>query len=60
MKIFTGLFALLLLIACQREEPYKIPVYAWTSGPGQSTNQELSAKCNDFELSNHKMNDKIK
>lgn len=49
MKIFTGLFALLLLIACQREEPYKIPVYAWTSGPGQSTDQELADKFNQYK-----------
>ena len=49
MKIFTGLFALLLLIACQREEPYKIPVYAWTSGPGQSTDQELTDKFNQYK-----------
>lgn len=40
--------AVLTMISCS-EERTKIPVYAWTGGPGDATDLELKAKFRDFK-----------
>ena len=49
MKRFLALcLTTLALVACT-EKGTKIPVYAWTGGPGNATDQELATKFNDFK-----------
>lgn len=47
-RIFMVLLAVLALASCAKKDS-KIPVYAWTGGPGDDTDQELMAKFNDFK-----------
>lgn len=48
MKTPFLLLFLLLLAACTPEPAHKIPVYAWTSGPGEATDEELRAQFKDY------------
>lgn len=46
------LLALLLaagLFSCNPAEEYKIPVYAWTGGPGEASDEEIAAKFKDLK-----------
>ena len=46
------LFALVLLLifaACTTHQETKIPCYAWTDGPGKSTDAELKAQFIDLK-----------
>lgn len=48
-RLFAALLFLLLITSCQTpEEMYKIPVYAWSSGPGEATDAELAAEFADL------------
>lgn len=38
---FSGLFLLLLLLSCQSGDSHKIPVFAWTGGPGEATDEAI-------------------
>lgn len=52
MKNLLGVLAILLLFSCQTPPPqevYKIPVFAWTGGPGEATDQELADKFKDWK-----------
>jgi len=56
MKNLFGLLAIVLLMACNtpekkvvNDEPYKVPVYAWASGPGKTTDKELTEKFTDWK-----------
>jgi uncharacterized lipoprotein YddW (UPF0748 family) len=40
---------LFLLLACQSETT-KIPVYAWTGGPGEATDEEIKATFADYKV----------
>lgn len=46
-RIGLLLLAILCLSAC--EEKTKIPVYAWTGGPGEASDEELLAEFKDFK-----------
>jgi len=49
-KLSTTLLFLLLIISCQtQEEMHKIPVYAWSSGPGEATDAELATEFADLK-----------
>ena len=49
MKKLLILFTALLLISCSSEKTKKIPVYAWTGGPGNATDTEIKAKFQDLK-----------
>lgn len=51
MKIRTlfGLCMLLFMFACNSAKEYKIPVFAWTGGPGDASDQEIKDKLQDFK-----------
>jgi hypothetical protein len=54
-KILSFLLVTLLLVSCNANKTdsttseNKIPVYAWTGGPGEATDAELKAKFEDFK-----------
>ena len=47
MNRLLSLLLLLVVVAACGEKP-KIPVYAWTSGPGEATDAELKSKFDDY------------
>lgn len=51
MKYYYILFLFLFVLSCQPKEivQYKIPVYGWTGGPGEATDEELKAKFADWK-----------
>lgn len=40
---------MLILASCNGGEEFKIPVYAWTGGPGNATNSEIKAQFQDLK-----------
>jgi len=42
-------FILIIMVSCNHTKKYKIPCYAWLSGPGNSTDIELKAKFDDLK-----------
>lgn len=48
IKRIVLLFMTVLAVASCSEKGPKVPVYAWTGGPGDDTDQELLAKFKDF------------
>ena len=46
-RIFKLCLVVFVLVSCS-EQRTKIPVYAWTGGPGDATDQELRATFKDF------------
>ncbi|SHI82377.1 hypothetical protein SAMN04487911_10684 [Arenibacter nanhaiticus] len=50
MKRLFAIFAILCtMYSCAEAEKTKIPVYAWSGGPGEATDQELKIKFDDFK-----------
>ncbi|MBT8297952.1 MAG: hypothetical protein KJO52_06420, partial [Maribacter sp.] len=49
MKKFLKLCMLVLVIVSCSKERNKIPVYAWTGGPGDATDQKLRVIFQDFK-----------
>ncbi|QLG43951.1 glycoside hydrolase family 10 protein [Costertonia aggregata] len=47
-KVILICLALFTLVSCSKERP-KIPVYAWTGGPGNDSDEELLIKFKDFK-----------
>ncbi|AZQ57863.1 hypothetical protein EJ994_03230 [Maribacter sp. MJ134] len=47
-KLFSFCLVLLILMGCAEKGP-KIPVYAWTGGPGDAMDTELLEKFHDFK-----------
>ena len=47
-KTIFYFLSLFFLFACQ-SEPSKIPVYAWTGGPGEATDDEIRATFEDYK-----------
>ena len=47
-KLFV-LFIVVSVFSSCAEEKSKIPVYAWTGGPGNTTDQELSERFMDYK-----------
>ncbi len=41
MKKILTLLSFILLFSCSKGQEYKIPVYGWLGGPGESTDEEL-------------------
>ncbi|MDX1327162.1 MAG: hypothetical protein R3299_05605, partial [Arenibacter sp.] len=46
-KLFAALMVVFTLYSCA--EKSKIPVYAWTGGPGEATDQELLTTFKDYK-----------
>ncbi|MCL6265503.1 hypothetical protein [Flagellimonas myxillae] len=46
-RIFLIMLMAMALVSCT--EKHKIPVYAWTGGPGEETDAEISSKFEDFK-----------
>ncbi|MDE3740759.1 hypothetical protein [Maribacter polysaccharolyticus] len=47
-RLLTFCLMVLTLVSCNQKGP-KVPVYAWTGGPGDASDQELLAKFNDLK-----------
>ena len=47
-RIFKLCLVVFVMVSCS-EQRSKIPVYAWTGGPGDSTDQELRTTFEDFK-----------
>ncbi|MBN2246841.1 MAG: hypothetical protein JW755_13470 [Candidatus Aminicenantes bacterium] len=49
MKYLTFIMALFLLVSCSSShQAYKIPVYAWLSGPGEAADDEIKNQFSDL------------
>lgn len=49
MKPIYFLLSILILLSCESKETYKIPVFAWTGGPGEESDAEIAAKFADWK-----------
>lgn len=49
MKNLLIFLAIGLLFSCNKPQEYKVPVYGWLGGPGESTDQELQDQFADFK-----------
>lgn len=49
MNKLLALLAMILMLSCTGKNDYKIPVYAWVSGPGKATDTELQEQFTDFK-----------
>lgn len=49
MKPLWTVLCVLFFFSCQTAEDYKIPVYAWTGGPGEATDEALKTKFEDYK-----------
>ncbi len=49
MKNILILLAILFLLSCSEKQPYKVPVYAWVSGPGEATDVQLHEQFTDLK-----------
>ncbi len=49
MKNLLTLLLIVLLFSCSKPQEYKVPVYGWLGGPGESTDQELKDQFTDLK-----------
>ncbi len=49
MKSFLIFIAILTLLSYTEQKAYKVPVYAWVSGPGNATDEELRVHFTDLK-----------
>ena len=49
MKKLFPLLLIILMVSCSRNEKNKVPVYAWESGPGEQTDEQLMERFTDYK-----------